>query len=287
MWVVLAAAAAALLYQGWTLPEPAGPAESAREDIPSWPSLELPSPDATAAFRAAAAADRPSSRRIQDRFRLAGTFFMEGADATRRHAVIDDLDADAQHLVAESDTIAGMLIERIERDVVYVTWNGEAGKLELSFSTPEPPATETAVAEAAAVEEGGGPAWDEVTLEENRFGRRIAAERWILKREELLKYREELLDDPERLAKLFISMKPDRVEGKIDGYRLEMAGEQDFYTAVGFEEGDVVRKVNSMKMTRQERAEYFIREFVNDRLTAVVIDIERGGEPAKLIYYLR
>ena len=42
-----------------------------------------------------------------------------------------------------------------------------------------------------------------------------------------------------------------------------------------------------MKMTKQERAEYFIREFVQDRLNAVVLDIERNGNPQKLIYYLR
>ena len=82
-------------------------------------------------------------------------------------------------------------------------------------------------------------------------------------------------------------MKADRLNGKVDGYRLDRAGEQAFYEAVGLTENDVVRKVNSMKMIKQERAEYFIREFVQDRLSAVVLDIERDGESMKLIYYLR
>ena len=284
MWVVLAAALAAFLYQAWNLPKPAGPAEGVGEDMLSWPSLVPPSADATAAFRAMA--NQESSSRIQDRFRLAGTFSMEGADATRWHAVIDDLQADSQYLVAESASIAGMLIERVEREVVYVKWNGEAGKLVLSYREGIPATTATDEGEEAA-DADAAPGWDEVTLEENRFGRRIAEHRWILKRDELLDYREELLDDPERLAKLFISMRADRIDGEIAGYRLAMEGEQDFYRAVGFQEGDVVRTVNSMKMTRQERAVYFIQEFVNDRLSAVVIDLERDGKPTKLIYYLR
>jgi len=108
-----------------------------------------------------------------------------------------------------------------------------------------------------------------------------------LKRKELLAYRDQLLDDPERLAALFISMKPDRIDRKIAGYRLAKEGEGEFWEAVGLLENDVIRKVNSMKMTKQERAEYFIREFVQDRLNAVVLDIERDGQPLKLIYYLR
>ena len=82
-------------------------------------------------------------------------------------------------------------------------------------------------------------------------------------------------------------MKPDRIDGKIAGYQIEKQGEQEFYDNVGLLEGDIVRTVNSMKMTRQERAAYFMREFLNDRLGAVVLDIERNGEDMKLIYFLR
>ena len=47
---------------------------------------------------------------------------------------------------------------------------------------------------------------------------------------------------------------------------------------------EVVRRVNSMHMTSQRRAEHFIREFVRGNLGAVVLDIERGGKEEKLIY---
>jgi len=56
---------------------------------------------------------------------------------------------------------------------------------------------------------------------------------------------------------------------------------------VGLQHGDVVRKVNSMRMTSQRRAEYFIGEFVQGRLGAVVLDIERNGQPTKLVYLIK
>ena len=97
------------------------------------------------------------------------------------------------------------------------------------------------------------------------------------------------MDDPERLAALFMAMEPDRdAAGKVAGYRVNMdVGEKEFYTQMGFQQGDVVRKVNSMRMTSQRRAEYFIGEFVQNRLGAVVIDIERNGTPKKLVYLVK
>ena len=72
------------------------------------------------------------------------------------------------------------------------------------------------------------------------------------------------------------------------GYRLNTSlGEKEFYTQVGLQDGDVVRRVNSMRMTSQRRAEYFIGEFVQNRLGAVVIDIERNGQPKKLVYLVK
>ena len=126
-------------------------------------------------------------------------------------------------------------------------------------------------------------------LETNRFGNRVGETRWEINKQAVLDYYQEMMDNPERLAGLFMAMEPDRDEaGKVAGYRLNVdAGEKDFYTQVGLQHGDVVRKVNSMRMTSQRRAEYFIGEFVQNRLGAVVIDVERNGEPKKLVYLVK
>jgi type II secretory pathway component PulC len=124
-------------------------------------------------------------------------------------------------------------------------------------------------------------------LEERRFGKRIAANRWILSRDALLQFRQALLHDPDRLARLFLSMKPVRTGSDISGFRIQKQTDDAFFDAVGLKENDVVLKVNSMNMTKHARTEYFIREFVQDRLSALVLDIERDGKPMELIFYLR
>jgi type II secretory pathway component PulC len=101
-------------------------------------------------------------------------------------------------------------------------------------------------------------------------------------------YYAELRDEPERLVKIFDSMKPvysqDR---KITGYQLGIEGEADFFASTGLQQGDVVTSVNSMEMTSRNRAEYFIKEFIADRANAFVLDVQRGGNPLKLMYEVR
>lgn len=102
-----------------------------------------------------------------------------------------------------------------------------------------------------------------------------------------MEYYREILDEPERIAALYMSLKPDYKEERIAGYILDEEGEGDFFHAVGLRQGDVIRKVNSINMTSQKRAEYFLGEFVKNRMNALVIDVERSGRPEKLIYFVR
>jgi type II secretory pathway component PulC len=125
-------------------------------------------------------------------------------------------------------------------------------------------------------------------LELNRFGKKVEADRWIFSRDKLLAYYQDLLDEPARLAKVFDSLKPLYDENRrITGYVLGVEGEGDFFKAVGLREGDIVRSVNSLEMTSRRRAEYFIREFVGNRLNIFVLDVQRKEGPQKLIYEVR
>ena len=90
------------------------------------------------------------------------------------------------------------------------------------------------------------------------------------------------------MLQVFDSLKPIYDSNdKITGYRVGIEGEQDFFDAVGFRENDVVRKVNSLDMTNRNRAEFFIRQFAQEKLSAIVIDVERDGEPRRLVYQVR
>ncbi|MFO1492895.1 MAG: hypothetical protein U1F77_19880 [Kiritimatiellia bacterium] len=116
----------------------------------------------------------------------------------------------------------------------------------------------------------------------------MAADRWILERKALMGYYEEMMANPERLVMLYKSFRPDRKDGEVaGGFQFKTEGEADFFKAVGFQDGDVVRAVNSMQMTSQRRAEFFIGEFARENLNAVVIEVERGGETRNLIYLVR
>jgi type II secretory pathway component PulC len=220
------------------------------------------------------------------RFRLAGTFFAFG-DASETSnsyckAILDDLQKREQCLVSEGDDLGGVRVARILRDRVVLL--GPAGEEELWLSFAGGRAGSNVLATTGAAAPGAG---ELPTLEENRFGKRVGEGRWVLSRDALMAYYREVMEDPERVAALYVSMKPDYKEGSIAGYLVDPEGEQDFFKATGLQNGDIVRKVNSMNMISQRRAEYFIGEFVKNRVSALVIDIEREGQAKKLIYMIR
>jgi type II secretory pathway component PulC len=199
-------------------------------------------------------------------------------------AIVDDLQNERQYLIAEQDTLGRAQVYRILRDRIILRLDGREEVLWLSFSGgkdrgPGPSRSQQTTATGPAAAE---------PLEVTRYGKRVGERRWVMQRESLMDYYEELLDEPERLANIYISLKPDYNENqRIDGYELDMAGEEDFFKAVGLRQGDHIRKVNSMRMTSQSRAEYFLSEFAKNRVSALVLDIERANEPMKLIYLIR
>jgi hypothetical protein len=91
-----------------------------------------------------------------------------------------------------------------------------------------------------------------------------------------------------RLAAILLAMQPDfDDDGDVAGYQLELLGEDILYEAAGMLEGDIVRAVNSMPMTSPARAQYFISEFLQGNISAIVLDVEREGVESKLIYLIR
>ncbi|OGV44865.1 MAG: hypothetical protein A2X46_17210 [Lentisphaerae bacterium GWF2_57_35] len=271
--------------QYYTLPHRL-PSDDSNRKAFAWPVSQEPPAEIWTVFappanRQAAAAEGP----LAQRFRLAGTFFSYSESSATApkpecRAILDDLQKQQQYLVREGDWFEAVRVNRIYSDRVTVDYQGREEDLWLSFAGgPGPQKTEPAPAEKT-VEDG-------VALETSRFGKRVGENRWVFQREDLLKYYQELLDDPERMASIFLSMKPDYQEGRINGYHVDVEGEKDFFKDVGLQQGDVVRKVNSMKMTSQARAEYFLGEFVKNRVSAVVMEVEREGKPQKLIYLFR
>ena len=248
-----------------------------------WPELAA---GAWNVFRSGAApAPAAPAGQLAARYRLAGVFLILGdpdaVGAEHRCAILDDVQEQRQILAGEGEDVGSARVVRVAADHVVLSADGREETLALVAGT---------LAGRGGSGAAGAPAADAAKiLETTRFGNRVGETRWEINKAAVLEYYREMMDNPERLAGLFNAMEPDRdVEGKVAGYRLNVArGEKDFYTQVGLRDGDVVRKVNSMRMTSQRRAEYFIGEFVQDRLGAVVIDVERDGQPQKLVYLVK
>lgn len=216
------------------------------------------------------------------RFRLAGTFFVDSADGqVRRKAIIDDLGLRTEQIVGEGDSVGAARVEQIFYDHVRLLVGGSSEDVWLDFGRGRGGA-EAASATNAPAEAPGASAT-------NRFGgAKLQADRWQFSRQGLLNYYQELLDEPDRMVTIFDSLKPVRDDkAKITGYVVGVEGEAEFFKAIGLQNGDIVRKVNSVPMTSRRRAEFFIDEFLKDRMNVVVLDIERGDQPAKQVYLVR
>lgn len=247
----------------------------------AWPEIKPGTEFAWSVLHTDAGA--PSSSGLAGRYRLAGTFFTYGGGQTaRRKAVIDSLQDRRQYIVGENDMAGTLRVLSVFYDHIAVLDGDKEAELWLKFSSEK--GSRDGKTDTRATSGGAAAAAQETS----RFGRRLQENRWLFGRDKLLGYYQELLDEPERLVKVFDSLKPLYDENrKINGYLLKAEGEQDFFKAVGLQDGDIVRRVNSMDMTNRRRAEYFINEFVKDRVNAFVIDIERGGGSQKLIYEVR
>ena len=226
----------------------------------------------------------PGGSAVQDstcagRFRLAGTFFAVGLRQQARKAILDDLRKKEQLLVNEGD--------RIENDILVVAIKADRIILNAGGKDEEIPLTFAGAAPAGAAAQGDGRADGRQAEAPNRFGKQVGDARWVMSRSELLNYYNELLNNTDRLAKMYDSLKPVYQNRQIAGYTLDIEGESDAFRAFGLRQGDVIRQVNSMPMTSQSRAEYFIREFVKNRVNGFVLEIEREGKAQRLIYMVR
>ncbi|MDI6775235.1 MAG: hypothetical protein QME60_07585 [Verrucomicrobiota bacterium] len=237
-------------------------------------------------FRARTEGGSAAVGQLSKRFRLAGTFLDSGsANGETRKAVLAEAQSGEEFIVGESELTREILVVRIQRESVLLRGPGGEEQLWLSFAAQS--FSGTGKDDGSAGGRDGVGAGDLSGLD--RFGgKRVGERRWIFKRGAVMSYYRELREDPERLLKVFDSLKPVYThEGKIDGYRLGAEGESEFFQAVGLKENDIVRSVNTVRMSNRWRAEHFIGEFVQERANAFVIEIERDGATQRLVYQVR
>jgi hypothetical protein len=228
-----------------------------------------------------------------ENYQLAGTFQTfepeTGLDTELRPvaslALVDHAGSGRQLLVREEDHLGPFRVRNIGVDQLTLTHEDQVWILALSGeSMIRERVTEVEPAEVEApVRLEDLPA-----LETTAFGKRVSENQWVINRQAVFDYAQDIMGNPLRAAQLFRSFRQVAEDEEDEaGFAIGMRGERDFFEDMGLAEGDIIRNVNSMKMRSQLRAEYLVREFMHSRMSAVVLDVEREGEMVQQIYIVR
>ena len=248
----------------------------------SWPGIQAVGAGYIAVFEMPDAGTQRIKKDsdLSKRYRYAGAFVSLSAGDTRRTAVIDDTEQGQEHLVHEGETLNGMTLAGIQREYIELQVKGVTERLyRRGLNENHSPSSETRAASPVSA----GP----VALAPNRkFGNRVGRNHWVLSREKLMDYYQEVMADPERLVNVFDSMEPRyQPDGSINGYKLNRQGEDEFFDGVGLAQGDAIHKVNNVHMSNRGRAEAFLRSFANNHVSILLIDIERNDGTTERVRY--
>jgi len=281
--IFAAAAALCLAFAARTFLS-GGPAQAAAPaaDAPAAPAAAPADPLAGLADVLAPAAPADPGA-LARRFRLAGV--VRGAAPM---AILDDRVAVRQSIATlRAEVAPGIVLTDVRDD--GVTLAGPDGEEDLAIERAAPRAVAAAAAPAAAAPDAPPPEPGSRAAAAARFGGyEDFPGRWVYDKRKVLDYYEELRAEPERLLQVFDSMDPVWVEDgdgerRIEGYRVGVEGEAELFAAAGLKDGDVVKSVNDLAMTRRDRAERMIAAFIEGRGTMFVLEIERDGRTFKQV----
>ena len=214
---------------------------------------------------------------VSERFRLVTVSL--AADPTLSMAFIENRAAGTQKCYHAGDIVEEgvSVVEILDAGVVIAT---SRGTFLLTFGS----ATSLRDGNSAAV--GPAAAGDAAATLQKFGGRRTGTNEWHFSRAAVMDYYEELKSRPERLVAVFDTMAPIyNSEREIEGYKVDIQGEAEFFKAIGFNQGDIVREVNGIPMTNRRAAENLIRRYADDDLDFIVIKMERDGKPVQQVYH--
>lgn len=253
-------------------------------EIPALPQRQQPSPMPQGAAssivpiggKTAPNAAEKFFSAIEARFRLAG-FRLNARKPNNSTAIIEDREAGIQWMRRKGEKIADeVLVANVGTNSVALTT--PYGLYTLYLSRKGSASANAGVASSEVAKVGASGAVTRLA------GAEVSAGCWKFRRDDMMAYFNEIKVRPERIGAVFDTLAPiwytDEKDGKqkIEGYRVEICGEEEFFKAVGFREGDIVREVNGIRMTNRYAAEELIRRFVYGDLHFAHIKMERDGE---------
>jgi type II secretory pathway component PulC len=214
---------------------------------------------------------------IADRFRLVTVSL--AVDSRLSMAFIENISAGTQKCFRSGDMLEeGVTVaEILDKGAVIATHDGT---FLLGFGIAEKIGNRLS---AHFQSDGGG---DQSALLHKFGGRRTGTNEWHFSRSRVMDYYEELKARPERLVAVFDTMSPIYDEtDHIEGYKVDIQGEAEFFKAIGFSQGDIIREVNGIPMTNRHAAENLIRRYADDDLDFIVIKMLRDGKPVQQVYH--
>ena len=238
----------------------------------SFAALFAPDP----ASRVAAPKEKPAEG-IADKFRLVTVSL--SADENLSMAFIENLSAKTQKCYHPGDMLdEGSTVSEVTDKGAVI--NTPEGPFLLAFGTA------LHLGGASSGTHAANGVGDPSTLLHKFGGRRTGTNEWHFSRSAIMAYYEELKSRPERLVTVFDTMAPVYGDDKsIEGYKVDIQGEAEFFKAIGFNQGDIVREVNGIPMNNRRSAENLIRRYAEDDLDYIVIEMERDGKPVQQVYH--
>lgn len=226
---------------------------------------------------------------IERRFRLAG-FRIDARRPEASRAIIEDRDAHRQWLRRKGEELSPA-VTLAEVGTNAVTLSTPYGLYSLRISRREE-GQGRAASGAGRLPDAPAPQQLGADAASRLAGHETSPGTWTFSRNDIMAYYDEVRSRPERLEAVFDTLAPiwytDEADGKqkIEGYRVEPCGEEAFFSAVGFREGDIVREVNGIRMDNRYAAEELIRRFAANDLDFAHIKMERGGEEIIQTYFV-
>jgi len=195
--------------------------------------------------------------------------------------VILDQQTGQAAVCSQGDRVRDAVILRIAPGQVLVQRPGGQQEL-LRFLEPARGAAAMARPLAASLPAAGSPMADSgwaprILRPVNRFRRLIV-------REEALRYWNEVSSDLDLLASYAAGFRPVLEGDSLTGYQLSQTLPGDMLAASGLQAGDVIRKINSLQLDSNAKVNYFFNEFLENRLHALVLEVERSGQSTNVIF---
>ncbi|MFH0796807.1 MAG: PDZ domain-containing protein [Candidatus Omnitrophota bacterium] len=201
---------------------------------------------------------------------LKGTVILEGSLPL---AIIEDRRSKTETIYPEGGTVAGAKVVKVEQYRITLL-DKEGKEVNLFLSSVNEPSSSISITGKPAIEISGAPSGPEQSkpAEETKVPEILSVS--------LTAARQSVNQNYEEIKKLRIA--PVVTEGKVTGYRVKNIEPNSLASRYGFQNGDVVTKVNGSPLESLSRLSNIYRSMEPGK--PVSVEVVRAGQPITLLF---